>query len=70
MVTPSLLEQIQALSTEEKISLIDSLWQSVGDTVTDDEAALAREGLHFYRENPTATRPSEDVIADLRTRYL
>ena len=65
MVSPALLEQAQALSTEDKLVLIDALWQSVDGSATDVELAIALDGLKAYQEDPDAVRDYRVVMAGL-----
>ncbi len=69
MLSPTLLEQAQALSTEDKLTLLDALWRSIGHSHTDIELTTALDGLMDYQSNPSTVCDSHAVLADLRARY-
>jgi putative addiction module component (TIGR02574 family) len=62
-----------ALSVEEKIAYVESLWNSIMENdmvpVPDWHRALIRERLDAYRADPSGGRPWDEVKAELQRKY-
>jgi len=62
-----------ALSVDEKIDYVESLWdQIVANSdipVPEWQRELLRERLEAYRADPTVGRPWSDVRAELQRKY-
>jgi len=70
MVSASLLEQVEALPVDDRLDLLGRLWDSVDVEPADHELREARLGLDMYRADPTGARDCDDVLNDLRRKYL
>jgi len=62
-----------ALSVEEKIDYIESLWEHVVDQsnvpLPEWQRELLQERLEAYRANPTAGRPWSEVRAEIERKF-
>jgi putative addiction module component (TIGR02574 family) len=62
-----------ALSVDEKIDYVESLWGHVVDQsdlpIPDWQRELLQERLAAYRANPTAGRPWSEVRAELERKF-
>lgn len=63
-----------ALSVDEKVEYVESLWDRVLEqspgSIPDWQSELLRERLAAYRADPTQGRPWAEVKADLERKYL
>ena len=64
---------IDALSRDEKLDLLERLWDSLTSTkdelpVPEWQIALAEERLADYRRDPTRVRSAFDVLDELERR--
>ena len=67
------LPQLAKLSTEEKLRLVEDLWDSIAASpenvpVTDTERALLEERWASHRQNPDAALTLEEFKARLAKR--
>jgi putative addiction module component (TIGR02574 family) len=65
-----LLEQAAKLSVNERIELVEAIWDTVHESqnelpLTAAQIALLEQRLTAYRENPQAGSPWEEVRARL-----
>jgi putative addiction module component (TIGR02574 family) len=70
MVSSALLAEAFALTPEERLELISTLWDSLdesGVSSTDAELAVATARLKEFRAHPTDVVPVEQVLAEART---
>ncbi|HYQ04076.1 MAG TPA: addiction module protein [Polyangiaceae bacterium] len=62
-----------ALSVDEKIDYVESLWESIvepsGIPIPDWHRELLAERMEAYRQDPTAGRSWTEVRAELRRKY-
>ncbi len=62
-----------ALSVDEKIEYVESLWDQIVERadvpIPDWHRELLRERLEAYRADPTAGRPWGEVRAELEQKY-
>jgi putative addiction module component (TIGR02574 family) len=63
----------EALSVDEKIDYVESLWDHVVDQsnlpIPDWQRELLQERLEAYRANPTPGRPWSEVRAELERKF-
>jgi putative addiction module component (TIGR02574 family) len=63
----------EALSVDEKIDYLESLWDHVVDQanlpIPDWQRELLEERLEAYRANPTAGRPWSEVRGELERKF-
>lgn len=65
--------EIQKLSAEDKFQLYDELGALVfsDEPVTDPNLLAILEARHrHYLEHPETARPAEEVLAELRAKYI
>ena len=65
-----LLEEARKLSVEERIELVEAIWDSVRDSretrpLTESQRALLERRWAAYRADPSAGSPWEEVRARL-----
>lgn len=62
-----------ALSVDEKIEYVESLWEQIVDRdelpIPDWQRELLQERLEAFRSDPTAGRSWSEVRADLQRKY-
>jgi len=65
-------DEIRALSVEERLQLIEELWDSLADAealpVPDWHRQVVSERLAAYERDPDAGRPWDEVKADILDR--
>ena len=54
MTFAEVLEQVEALSAEDRLDLMGRLWDSLAPEPTDRELDEARLGLAMYRADPSS----------------
>jgi len=73
MTKASLIDQAMRLPREERLQLIEEIWNSVVDDdqwrPTQDELAEARRRLEEHRRNPSTGIPAERLLARLQSRF-
>jgi putative addiction module component (TIGR02574 family) len=65
---------IDKLSREERLDLLERIWDSLVETheelpVPESHLALVEERLADYRRNPTPMRSAFDHLDELKRRY-
>jgi putative addiction module component (TIGR02574 family) len=67
------LEELRKLPVDERIQLVEDLWDSIADDTVGDSfagtselAAELERRLREYRSDPESARPVEDVLSRLR----
>ena len=71
MIDPSLLAQVQRLSSAERLELINAVWDSLPHAqlpVTEAEKQLLNERLADAEVNPDDESPLSEVVARLERR--
>ena len=68
----SLVAEIRRLSPEERLDLIEDIWDSLDETdimvsPTEVQLAEAKHRLEEHRRNPGTAIPAEEVLAELRS---
>lgn len=69
----ALPEDLLKLSVEERLQLVDDLWESIRETpemllITDDQRAELDLRLEEHRRNPGAAKPWPAVMEKIRSR--
>lgn len=63
-----------ALSVDEKVAYVESLWERVLEqspsSIPEWQTELLRERLEAYRSDPVEGRPWGEVKAELESKYL
>ncbi len=72
-MSPSQLEQILNLSVEDRIQLVEAIWDSIADhpeslPVTDAQRAELDRRLAAHRRDPGATRNWSQVRDELKRK--
>jgi putative addiction module component (TIGR02574 family) len=69
----SLIAEAMRLPREERLQLVEDLWNSVIDDEqwmpTPDQLAEARRRLEEHRRDPSTAIPAERVLARLKSRF-
>ena len=73
MTFEALLNEASALEPDERLRLIDALWDGMPDTesaapLLDWQVTLLAERMRDLRENPGEGSPAQDVIMRLKDR--
>ena len=68
----TLVAEIRRLSPEERLDLIEDIWDSLEETdivvsPTEEQVAEAMHRLEEHRRNPGMAIPVEEVLAELRS---
>jgi putative addiction module component (TIGR02574 family) len=74
MKTIDLAEEIRRLSVDERIRLIDQIWDGIAaDTEPPPLTAAQRDEIErrieSYRRDPSRVIPAEDVFRELREQF-
>lgn len=72
MAKEELIEEIRKLTVDERLDIVDSIWDSLGEEVDLDEATAAEleRRMRDYEQSPEEGRPYQDVLAELRARLV
>lgn len=69
----SLIAEAMRLPREERLQLVEDLWNSVIDDEqwlpTPDQLAEARRRLEEHRRDPSTAIPAERILARLQSRF-
>ncbi|MCK9920086.1 addiction module protein [Microbacteriaceae bacterium K1510] len=69
----NLIAEVMQLPREERLQLVEELWNSVIDDEqwlpTPDQLAEARRRLEEHRRDPSSGIPAERVLARLKSRF-
>jgi putative addiction module component (TIGR02574 family) len=69
----SLIAEAMQLPREERLQLVEDLWNSVIDDErwlpTPDQLAEARHRLEEHRRDPSTSIPAERILARLQSRF-
>jgi putative addiction module component (TIGR02574 family) len=69
----SLIAEVMRLPREERLQLVEDLWNSVIDdeqwVPTPDQLAEAHRRLEEHRRNPSTAAPVERILARLQSRF-
>jgi putative addiction module component (TIGR02574 family) len=73
MSKATLIAEAMRLPREERLQLIEDIWNSVIDdeqwVPTPEQLAEARRRLEEHRRDPSTAIPAERVLARLRSRF-
>ncbi|MDR1449578.1 MAG: hypothetical protein LBI84_05150 [Propionibacteriaceae bacterium] len=69
MVSAAFLEQVRAMSVDERWEIVDAVLETIEPGYSPEELEIAREGLRRYRANPEATVDAEEFLGELARRY-
>jgi putative addiction module component (TIGR02574 family) len=69
-----LLQEIQKLSLDERLELIDEIWETIGDDsepqpFTSEQLSELDRRIADQRKNPQASIPWEKVVEELDRKY-
>lgn len=72
MAKEELIEEIRKLTVDERLDIVDVIWDSLGEEVALDEATAAEleRRMRDYEQSPEEGRPYRDVLVELRTRLV
>jgi putative addiction module component (TIGR02574 family) len=74
MKTIDLAEEIRRLSVDERIRLIQDIWEGIAadsdpPPLTDTERSEIQRRIADHKRDPSSAIPWEDALATLRERY-